>query len=103
VGPFLVVDAAREVLGRKGRSRLARPWSPGGRVVIAAAALASLVIAGAIAWQRLAPRSTEPVAGRAAGVASPAATPAPPRQGSPGPRAEVEPPDSLAAAAGEAG
>jgi general secretion pathway protein A len=101
VGSSLVADAAREVLGRKGRNKLARTWSLGGPVVVAAAALASLVIAGAIAWQRLAPRDAEPAP--AAAAVAPAAIPAQPHQASPGARAELERPDSLAAAAGEAG
>jgi len=101
VGSELVVDAARELLGRRQRNRLVQPW-PGGRAIVAAAALASLVIAGAIAWQRLGPRSAEP-AGPAAAVAAPGSPPAAPLPGAPGARAEAEPLGSLSAAAGEAG
>src|SRR3990172_1431743 len=73
VGLDLVGDAAREILEPKRRSSLAGPW-PGGRAVVAAAALASLVIAGAIAWQRLAPRGHEPGAPPAAAVVPAAPT-----------------------------
>jgi len=102
VGPELVADAAREILGRKHRRSPMRRW-PGGRAVVAATALASLVIAGAIAWQRLAPHGADPATDPAASAVSPVPAPAPRRAGSPGPHAEVEPPDSLSAVVGEAG
>src|SRR5262245_6331128 len=102
VGPDLVADAARELLARRHKNRqLAEPW-PRGRAIIAAAALASLVIAGAIAWQRLGARGAEPTA-PAAAVAAPASAPAVPLPGSPGARAEAEPLGSLSAGTGEAG
>jgi len=97
VGPDFVARAAREILGPKRRSELASLW-PGGRVVVAAAALLGLVIVGALAWQRLEPQPAAPVAERG-GAAQPAALPSV----SPAPQAGVEPADTVSAAVGEPG
>ena len=96
VGPEIVAGAAREILLGPARRRPGAAWA-GGRAAIAAAALVGLVIAGALAWQRLGP--PVPVAERA-GAALPAATPAP---ATPPPRAQIEPIDSLSTAVGEPG
>jgi general secretion pathway protein A len=103
VGEEIVSGAAHEILGRKGRHRLAGLW-PGGRAVVAAAALVGLLIVGVIAWQRVGPRG----ASAAATGAGPAASVLPlPREGPPpgstGASAEVEPASAIAAPVGEAG
>jgi general secretion pathway protein A len=100
VGPEIVSGAAREVLATKRRRRLSRLW-PGGRAVVAAAALVGLIVAGALAWQRVGSRGASPAseqAGRALPVAPPVELPV-----SPAPRAEVEPPGTVSAAVGESG
>ncbi len=101
VGPELVAGAAREILGRKRRRRLASLW-PGGRAVVAAAALVGVLIAGAFAWQRLGPRAAE----RAPTPAAAILTPSPDSEllpSSPGPSAEVAPASAISAVVGEAG
>jgi general secretion pathway protein A len=108
VGTELVVKAAREILGpkRRGRlqelSRLQGLW-PGGRALVAAAALVGLLIAGAFAWQRLAPHGAPAAGGPSARVAPEAPAAAPPPPDPLQPRAEVAPSDTLSAAVGEPG
>jgi general secretion pathway protein A len=100
VGREIVSGAAREILGTRRRRRLPGLW-PGGRAVVAAAALVGLLVAGAVAWQRVGSHGAPPAgghAGRALPVASPADVPA-----RPAPRAEVEPAEAVSAAVGEPG
>jgi general secretion pathway protein A len=103
VGADLVGKAAREILlGPKRRGGIPNHLWPGGRAVVAAAALVGLLIAGAFAWQRFAPHGAVP--GGPSGSLEPQGLPAAPPLPDPlEPRAELASPDDLSAAVGEPG
>jgi len=98
IGSDFVVKAAREVLGVKRSHGSPRPWGPS-RLVAAAAAFLALALAGAFAWQRLAPHDSM----RAGALARPATRRAASSPQPVPPAARAEAPSGEAVAAGGPG